>query len=387
MCESKRKSQFDVTSSQLFFMAFGIFMAVIYSNYREVQVPAEEIRRRREAYGYGAVADTAPTTPPKLGCHPGVNDPQLRSLPHLYTDVAPDPSAQNIYQIEVSMNMKITHKILCSIESMCSINSDAHVWFLLTRATLDASSAQRLLSLQKICPRLCVAHVNVRTVMRNTSFHAILNSEGLWDDMARFPSNSLFHFERNHPTPKKFLTLLSDTFSPVLSRLLYGMLGPLALIKFFRYDECAVRILTPQNAPARHPAPSDLIGPRLSAKKDSSINGETVHEEHRTPEKFSYNLSSANKHDDDEDDSFDCIHDIFGTFAHQPVYVMHCHAMFYRNKTLVGPDDNILPGAFTVELYNSHTKAIPVEEGSLVDIIAQKTCPLTHSKCPSLMCN
>ncbi|XP_018021949.2 uncharacterized protein LOC108678114 [Hyalella azteca] len=162
------------------------------------------------------------------------------------------------------MNMKITHKILCSIESMCSINSDAHVWFLLTRATLDASSAQRLLSLQKICPRLCVAHVNVRTVMRNTSFHAILNSDDFWDtpylftqlsdlirfavvynsgglytdtdnlalrpfintsknffqsqdDMARFPSNSLFHFERNHPTPKKFLTLLSDTLSPVLS--------------------------------------------------------------------------------------------------------------------------------------------------------------------------
>ncbi|XP_047739952.1 uncharacterized protein LOC125178995, partial [Hyalella azteca] len=52
---------------------------------KEVQVPAEEIRRRREAYGYGAVADTAPTTPPKLGCHPGIIE--MQNLLVLFTQV------------------------------------------------------------------------------------------------------------------------------------------------------------------------------------------------------------------------------------------------------------------------------------------------------------
>ncbi|XP_018010765.1 uncharacterized protein LOC108668121 [Hyalella azteca] len=432
MSESSTKTGVKGNSWGLITVTSVIVVAVAYSHYMEVQVPAEEIRRRREAYGYGAVADTAPTTPPKLGCHPGVNDPQLRSLPHFYKDVAPDPSAQNIYQIEVSMAMKITHKMLCSIESMCSVNSDAHVWFLVTRATLDASSAQRLLSLQKICPRLCVAHVNVRTVMRNTSFHEILNSDDFWNtpylftqlsDVMRFaivynsgglytdtdilalrpfknisknyfvaednkgsrPSNALFHFERHHPTPKRFLEFLADTFSPVISRLMYGTLGPHGLARFFWHSKCSFRILTLLNAPAEYPAPGDPIGKRASSRDDSARNNETAYRTPRNAVKF--DDEPTDRVGDDVNGSPDCIYNIFGKNAHHFIYYLNCLSLFYRNKTLLGPDDNILPSSFTLELFNSVTKTTPVEEGSLVDIIAQKTCPLTHSKCPSLMCN
>ncbi|XP_047737261.1 uncharacterized protein LOC108665095 isoform X2 [Hyalella azteca] len=434
MEEFKRTKQPEVNSSLLIAIMSGIVLALAYSHYLEVQVPTEEIRRRREAYGYGAVADTAPTTPPKLGCHPGVNDPQLRSLPHLYKDVAPDPWAQNIYQIEVSMAMKIKHKTLCSIESMCTVNSDAHVWFLVTRATLDASSAQRLLSLQKICPRLCVAHVNVRTVMRNTAAHALLSSDDFWNtphlftqlsDLLRYAivyhsgglytdtdilalrpfknssknfftaqgneihttTNSLFHFERYHPTPMRFLQFVSDTFSPVTCRLVYASLGPHAVVRFLLSDECAYRFLLPHNAPERYPAPDDHIGPCESSRNDLARSDGTSNGSNRYIDNFSGNIETLNYHHDREDYSSDCVHDIFGKTAHQPIHFMNSHSLFSRNKTLVGPEDNIFPGTFTFELYNSHTKAIPVEEGSLVDIIARKTCPLTHSKCPSLMCN
>ncbi|XP_047740190.1 uncharacterized protein LOC125179083 [Hyalella azteca] len=169
-------------SGWILVIMLGIAVAVMFAFILEIRVPAEEIKRRREAYGYGEKQDPGPlSAPPAVGCFPGVNDPALKSLPRLYIDVAPDPDAQNIYMMDLSLTSNLTSKTLCSVESMCTVNGDAHVWLLVTREKLHASTAASLRNLQEICPRLCVAHMNVRVVTRNTPAHTLLESDSFWN--------------------------------------------------------------------------------------------------------------------------------------------------------------------------------------------------------------
>ncbi|XP_018017558.1 uncharacterized protein LOC108674159, partial [Hyalella azteca] len=185
--------------------------------------------------------------------------------------------------------------------------------------------------------------------MRNTSFHAILNSDDFWntpylftqlsdllrlavvyhsgglytdtdilalrpfknlaknyfhalDNDANIPSNALFHFERHHPTPKNFLEFLADTFSPLISRLWYGTLGPFGLMGFFRSNGCAFRILTPQNAPAYHPDPTEPIGIRMSPLNYSAVNDGAFNGTHCSAETSGRNMETSNYHDVEEED-------------------------------------------------------------------------------------
>ncbi|XP_018025567.1 lactosylceramide 4-alpha-galactosyltransferase [Hyalella azteca] len=173
-------------SGWLIVIMLGIAVTVMFAILREV--PNKEIKRRREAYGYGEKQDPGPlSAPPTVGCLPGVNDPALKSLPRLYVDVAPDPAEQNIYMMDLSLKSNITSKTLCSIESMCTVNGDAHVWLLVTREKLHASTAASLRNLQEICQRLCVAHMNVRVVMRDTPAHALLESDSFWNTLYLLP--------------------------------------------------------------------------------------------------------------------------------------------------------------------------------------------------------
>ncbi|XP_018025569.1 uncharacterized protein LOC108681094 [Hyalella azteca] len=182
--------------------------------------------------------------------------------------------------------------------------------------------------------------------------------------------------------PRRLLRFIADSYWPFLSGILYNAVGPMGISNFMRSNKCTRNVITPQNAPAKYPAPDEQIGQRLVISNDSQLSGKRLT---RKESKVRNMANTTLLTDNDDEEKFNCTIDVYAKTAHHPVYYISSHALFHSDKALVGPDDVIFPGSFTVELYSSFTSSIPSEDGSVMDFIAQKTCPRTHSKCPSLL--
>ncbi|XP_047740186.1 uncharacterized protein LOC125179081 [Hyalella azteca] len=160
----------------------------------------------------------------------------------------------------------------------------------------------------------------------------------------------------------------------------------MGIMNFLRSNKCTVTVLTPQNAPAKYPAPDEQIWQRLAISNDSKFSGKTsagakLKSDHLT------SSEDMKDNDHEKDNDHDCIINIYAKTAHRPVHWISSQALFHSDKALLGPQDMIFPGSFTLELYSAFTKFLPIEEGSVMDIIAAKMCPQTHTTCPNLLCN
>ncbi|KAF2363644.1 Glycosyltransferase DXD sugar-binding motif [Trinorchestia longiramus] len=351
-------------------------------------------------------------------CTLKVNVDGTVSMPTFYEDVSPNPEEFNVYLIETSSATTFTGRGLCSLESYCSTNPAAVVWFLVTSHNLSLPSVEHLTALQKVHTNLCVAYADFELLLQGTPLLDLYTSEkfrdtkylihnlsdlsrlavvyksgGFYSDMdiflmrnvqhlqnflalendaTQYSSNGVFHFNRHHPMLLRIMQHASTHYDGYK----WGSIGPATFTAVMKTPPCQVTILT--TAPTAPTAPCISEGLTLGNNVITNSRSVKIIEPDTAASSTSEALSSST--------TSSCSLTALPQSTFYPITTRYLKSLFswsedgYNDKPL----GQIFPVSVGVHLFNKLSQDMVPQEGSLVNKLASAVCPVinqrTHSK-------
>ncbi|XP_018027520.1 lactosylceramide 4-alpha-galactosyltransferase [Hyalella azteca] len=322
-------------------------------------------------------------------------------IPVFYQDIEPEVGAYHIYFMETSSRRTITQRGLCVIESWCSANRNATVWYLVTSATLVEASWVDLMEVVAVHRNLRLAYLDFNLALNDTPLAGLYASDkfaetleeflpynlsdlcrlavvyksggfysdmdtlalrsvlnltnfiALYNDKTKRFANAAFHFERRHLMLLKIMQHIADHYDGII----WAYNGPVAIMQTVERLGCDV-------------IPSNATGESISIQSQPAVLGNSTKHKKKPARKLEV-----------------CDWLVLKQSIFYPIHWSHSHGKLFlasrkgsNNQTI----EEIFPGSYGVHFGDKFMKEIYPQKGSLILKIVRQVCPIIITKHPFL---